>query len=78
METSRKIRDSNASYASVPIIGITAHAMKGDRERVLESGMNDYLTKPIDKTELLEKVARWTANKAQGKDAPSTVQSKSA
>jgi CheY-like chemotaxis protein len=78
MEASRKIRDSNASYASVPIIGITAHAMKGDRERVLESGMNDYLTKPIDKTELLEKVALWTRKKAQGNDVPPAAQSRSA
>ena len=41
---------------STPIVAMTAHAMKGDRERFLASGMNGYLSKPIEKDELLEMV----------------------
>ncbi|TGQ45739.1 PAS domain-containing protein [Mesorhizobium sp. M00.F.Ca.ET.216.01.1.1] len=51
----------------IPIVGVTAHALKGDRERCLEAGMDDYLPKPISPRALLEKVERWvgTGNEAQ-------------
>ncbi|MEW6326132.1 MAG: response regulator [Thermodesulfobacteriota bacterium] len=60
-EATKVIRDlsSGVRNHNVPIIAMTAHAMKGDRERCLGAGMDDYIPKPIDPQELLEKVKRW-------------------
>jgi PAS domain S-box-containing protein len=60
LEATAAIRDLEAeSGAHVPIIGVTAHALKGDRERCIDAGMDDYLSKPISPKALLGKVARW-------------------
>lgn len=61
LETSRCIRSSTrwATSPHVPIIAITAHAIKGDREKCMEAGMNDYISKPFDPIELSDIIARW-------------------
>jgi CheY-like chemotaxis protein len=63
LEATGAIRRLEAeSNHHVPIIGVTAHALKGDRERCIEAGMDDYLSKPISPKALLEKVERWAGS----------------
>jgi PAS domain S-box-containing protein len=57
-EATRRIRAAEKG-ARVPILAMTAHAFKGDRERCIEAGMDDYLTKPIDRDALLLALDRW-------------------
>jgi CheY-like chemotaxis protein len=57
-EAARGIRESGR-FDTLPIIALTASAMTGDRERSLEAGMNDHITKPIKPETLRETVARW-------------------
>jgi len=60
-EASRQIRASagGAHHAQTPIIAMTANAMKGDKERCLDVGMSDYISKPIDPEILKEKLTFW-------------------
>ena len=80
LEATRTIRRLEArdalnpqSRSPIPIVAMTAHAMKGDRERCLESGMNGYLSKPIRTTELDDILSDLFAAKAASPRSTETV-----
>ncbi|MEW6094152.1 MAG: response regulator, partial [Chloroflexota bacterium] len=58
-EASRRIRQWESGQRRIPIIAMTAHALKGDRERCLDAGMDDYISKPIQPQVLLNVLDRW-------------------
>ena len=59
IEATRRIRGMQSGVASIPIVAMTAHAMKGDREAFLEAGMDEYIQKPINREVLLQVAARY-------------------
>jgi PAS domain S-box-containing protein len=60
IEATRIIRDKNSKVINhaVPIIAMTAHALKGDREKCIAAGMNDYVSKPVKPKDLSDAIAR--------------------
>ena len=56
-EASRRLKADDATR-NVPLIGLTAHAMSGDREKAIEAGCDDYDTKPVDLDRLIGKIER--------------------
>ncbi len=61
LEATQHIRDPHSMVRNhqIPIIAMTAHAMQGDREKYLKSGMNDYVSKPVSPGALAEALERW-------------------
>ncbi len=61
LEATRIIRDQASAVLrhDIPVIALTAHAMHGDREICLQSGMNDYVSKPIDPAALVGVIKKW-------------------
>ncbi len=58
-KATRHIRNMGGKAATMPIIAMTAHAMRGDREKCLEAGMDDYISKPISRMSLGETLTKW-------------------
>ncbi len=63
LEATKAIRiDEQQSKNHIPIIAMTAHAIKGDRERCLEAGMDEYISKPIDSDKLFDAIEKLTGD----------------
>jgi CheY-like chemotaxis protein len=61
MKATRAIREKG--FDSIPIVAMTAHAMKGDREKCLEAGMDDYIPKPVKRELVFEMLEKWVFSK---------------
>ena len=70
LEVTKRLRETPA-LSDTPIIGITAYAMMGDREKVLESGCDVYLSKPINTRELPVIIAEMLAQRQKVTPSPS-------
>ncbi len=64
-EATKKIRAKLQDRYHIPIIAMTAHAMKGDREKCLAAGMDDYISKPIKPSDLYAMIEKWTKKRQQ-------------
>ncbi|OQY44402.1 MAG: hypothetical protein B6240_10585 [Desulfobacteraceae bacterium 4572_87] len=62
-EATAAIRKMAPEYSELPVIAMTAHAMKGDREKCIAAGMDDYISKPVKPKGLMEMVQRWAGKK---------------
>ncbi len=58
-----EIRKMAPEFSELPVVAMTAHAMKGDREKCIAAGMDDYISKPVQPKGLLEMVQRWAGKK---------------
>lgn len=60
IQATRRIRQLEPAHVRVPIVALTAHALPEERQKMLDSGMDDYLTKPVDEDQLQRTLFKWT------------------
>jgi PAS domain S-box-containing protein len=62
IEATREIRKLGGETARIPVIAMTAHVMKGDREKILAEGLDDYICKPVNAGELIARLQHWLSH----------------
>ncbi len=64
-EAAQTIRRLDGAVSRTPIIAMTAHALHGDRQRCIDAGMDDYVSKPLDPRKVFQAIERWTESAGQ-------------
>lgn len=72
METTKHLRQ-HKNTTLTPIVALTAHALSSEKQEILDSGMNAYLTKPVNESKLLEVIGTWCSNQTPEEKSESNI-----
>lgn len=72
IESSKIIREDSLNQ-STPIIAVTAHAMKGEKQQLIKQGMSDYLSKPLSEKDLIKILNKWNRNTFSATQSPTLL-----